>query len=441
MALSPNPQQTTMSAIDRAFIKAYGNDELIDALPPVPQGSNGRDRPSGKPIDKPVVKALAQTSAPAQSAMPKVESALPPPMTLGAPSGASSTRATNRRVARTSTAASPTPLTLTSSPSIHPEVAAPMVNPLGGIVNRPATVAGQRTEESRRMPKPLSATSVVPTPHASFSAPNSSMSQPTAPSKVQPEALQANIAKYAADSRWRVDAKHHEQQLITAPNLKTSLAAFEVDQFAWPSAHAAINNLAADEPDQLARQLSQQAKQGVKVIAVVAALSGDGCTTISQCLAQCAGRAGLRTVLVDGNFARPSLAESFGLGIDEGFEAVLAGQSQVCDVLVESIDDQFTVLPLKCAVNAELLQSSQPLQAAAMRTLRDDFDLVLIDIGAEMFTTLDFDGHAQRLLLPNIDAAIVVRDGRTSNRTVNALCHRLSEQQIKPLGVIENRCA
>ncbi len=117
-----------------------------------------------------------------------------------------------------------------------------------------------------------------------------------------------------------------------------------------------------------------------KVIVVTSAVPGEGKTTLAVSLARVAARAGLKTVVVEGDMRRPSVAETFGGGAREfGLIEVLTGANALEECLAK--DSRSDALYLPCihgpAVPTDLLNSQAMKNLVA--ALRKSCDLVIMD--------------------------------------------------------------
>jgi capsular exopolysaccharide synthesis family protein len=105
----------------------------------------------------------------------------------------------------------------------------------------------------------------------------------------------------------------------------------------------------------------------------------EGTTAVACGLAIAMAETGARVVLVDANLRTPGVGRYLALGPGPGLAEVLAGRASVGEVLRDSLDGRLTVVP--CGMPAtdpgELLAS--PRLGAAVRTLTETFDVVLVD--------------------------------------------------------------
>ncbi len=215
-------------------------------------------------------------------------------------------------------------------------------------------------------------------------------------------------------------------------------AALEVDGFAWPSICEVLIEHAASELESLADRIQRQAADAAQTIALVGIDEGDGVTTVLLCLAQILANREQRVCLVDGNFRRPGLADCLGLEPDRGLESALAGQAALHEVLVESIGDRLTVLPLAAPLHSEDIERSKLRQTVTLGELRDCFDIVLIDGGSIAQATTRASSMLQS---GTVDAAIIVGNQTAAAEAWQRTQNVLERWNVPCCGAIVNRCA
>ncbi len=228
--------------------------------------------------------------------------------------------------------------------------------------------------------------------------------------------------------------QHSKQRTIVGKNSPD--VALEVDRLVLPVACRLLLEQADEELESAASVVGEQLNNGSQILAIVSTDEGEGCTTVALCLTHRLAARGTRVCLVDGSFARPRLAGIVGLEPDCGLESVLAGESALSEVLIESIEDRLTLLPLCKPLRAEEIERAKLRHTVTLGALRDQFDVVLIDAGCAGSPT----GRINILDGGSIDAAILVG---TANRQPMAWdrARRAIEQRSVPcLGAIENRC-
>jgi Mrp family chromosome partitioning ATPase len=213
----------------------------------------------------------------------------------------------------------------------------------------------------------------------------------------------------------------------------------EVDSFHWPRACLRISHAAGDALDTLAREVLQPMRSGQRVVAVAGCRQGDGCTTLVLAMARCLGQDGRNVVMVDADFSHPVLARRLGLLPRHGWDAVLAGRAELAEVAIESLADRLAVVPLReppCGEAHDFGSASDP--AAMMAVLRENYDVVLVDLGP-------FGRRGSRSSpLPEpdgswIDTLVLVHRARSVSAEELARTRRqVAAAGIAELGIVEN---
>ena len=214
-------------------------------------------------------------------------------------------------------------------------------------------------------------------------------------------------------------------------------AAFEVPRWNWPPIVSHVTLAASTGFSSLATLIEQRAREGRKVVVVTGAKHGEGRTTVAFVLARLMGARKTRVALVDADFERPQIADRLQLQVHTGWEDILAGDQPLEEGLVESVGDQVTVLPLRAPM-PELLRSAQLPMAQSIEQLRKAFDVVLLDTGplVDDAAAVDF---AATFYGARIDDALIVRDVKHSNsEQVRQVGHRLSAAGIAHWDIVEN---
>jgi MinD-like ATPase involved in chromosome partitioning or flagellar assembly len=166
-----------------------------------------------------------------------------------------------------------------------------------------------------------------------------------------------------------------------------------------------------------------------------------GATTATACLARLLTEAGKSVAVVDGDFETAALAGSLGVAAEHGWERVLAGDAPLADVVIQSLGDSLTLLPLVQggAAAAERLDSIHATITAGV--LRYHYDLVLFDLGA---ATDQRQGPIARRLARRcrLDAVVLVGDAAARvSAGQSTLFHSAPELADICLGVIDNPSA
>jgi hypothetical protein len=105
-------------------------------------------------------------------------------------------------------------------------------------------------------------------------------------------------------------------------------------------------------------------------------------------------------------------------------------------VLIESLEDHLTLLPLSKPLGADTIERSKLRQTVTFGELRDQFDIVLIDagcVGSPRARCSILDGGS-------IDAAILVGCASDEQIAWQRARRALEHWGIPCWGAIENRC-
>ncbi len=390
-----------MTALDRAFIKAYGRPRRSGAAPaparpPAPTSVEFERGPAQHRIDP------AESTSPATAAEPPAPTVEATAPTLTAPT-----------LAAASSAALP------SIEQIHRHAletvgsASPEAEALEAVRN---SVAATAADLSRAWPARFSADS-----RSLFDAqPVVGQSETPAPAAAVPAASTARPLSTFAPAVPAADP--------VSPLL-------EVDRFEWP---AECNALCATSPgalDPFVSRLMSGAAEGMSRVALVGVAAAAGPTTAAMCLARRAGGQGANWVLVDADFARPRLAGRLGILGQAGWPRVLAGERELGEVMIASLEDRFAIVP--CEPAAALEPWSSPRTAEVFDLLADAYDLVLVDAGTVGPGSVEHLSAFGRMA--HLAAVYLVYDARTTSAVeVSACARRLSEAGLRVAGAIEN---
>ena len=301
--------------------------------------------------------------------------------------------------------------------------------------------------------------SVIPPPHAKFS-----QSSPQSTAKMKQA---SSIAPTIADSQ---DLKSSDQKTVSTSSrsgsqsgprklqspaeqsTKAPLSSFagmtdlttpgalprpalEVDAVRWPTMCETLLQLHGDRFDRMAVEICREAGLGQKITAITGLRRGEGRTTLALCLARrlAAGRASV--ALVDADFFNPSLAAHLHIAIDRGWEAVLRSEETLWEVMIESVSDRLTIVPLSSSAAEETTPAAFRI-AATLNELAEHYDVVLVDAGPILTESYD----SQWLLEPdlNVHNVILAHDVRhTQPHRLAAGCVQLAEAKRRQLGIAE----
>ena len=157
--------------------------------------------------------------------------------------------------------------------------------------------------------------------------------------------------------------------------------AWEVDNFQWPEVVTRLETDPIAGVSTASAALAGTIGVSNKMLAVAGVDEKVGTTTLSLLLARGLAKQGLSVALVDADFEHPSLAESLGVRIQDGWEAAIDGRLPLEEVCVASVSDGVTLVPL--VQDTKISATSASLAAAELlKQLCSEFDFVLIDAGS-----------------------------------------------------------
>lgn len=230
---------------------------------------------------------------------------------------------------------------------------------------------------------------------------------------------------------------HSRSSITVESNPNEVRAAFEVRRFAWPHL---IDNLVRRTRDQLSGMEAKLLGSGqhTPVIMVCSPAAGAGSTTLALVMARWFCKKGYRTALCDTNFASPQIAEQLSVVPQVGLAEVIDENIPLAEAMIESLDDQLTLIPLKEQVDHPLDWDQHPIWEKTMAMLHDQYDVVILDAGAwdDAITVLDLWGPPDSVR-PN--AAVIVHQPEKSfeDRAAN-LARRLRGMGIGNCHLAEN---
>ena len=201
----------------------------------------------------------------------------------------------------------------------------------------------------------------------------------------------------------------------------------------WPETVLALERSHGERFTRMAEALEEtRAQQHIKVLLFTSCHRAEGRTTLVLALARALARRPGRTLLVDADLTGPMLARQLGLRPDFGLEDVVDDGVALSEALVESPDDNLTLLPLRAAVSSPREFLAKPAWSVLLAKVRREFDLVLVD-GSPLFT-----GLSATVMHRSVDAAILVRHpGLTGDRALRRAQEVLEAGGIPLLGLAE----
>jgi capsular exopolysaccharide synthesis family protein len=234
------------------------------------------------------------------------------------------------------------------------------------------------------------------------------------------------VANRAGEIRHRVEPKHQGTLYPMPPPEEGILKARAIG--------VADENFAlADEYDRLAVQvMAAAAKTHFKKILIASAKQGEGRTTVLLNLAAALERAGQRVLVVDCDFARPSVGRILEMEMELSLSDLVQQSVRADFGLMRSGRWGFSALPLReNIVNPiQLLTSSGFIEM--VRVLTDRYDFVLFD-SSPMLATVHWQVIAQMVE----KMLLVVRPGASDVNEMAQAVRQLKQSDI--IGVVLNQ--
>ncbi|RYE99122.1 MAG: capsular biosynthesis protein, partial [Oxalobacteraceae bacterium] len=169
----------------------------------------------------------------------------------------------------------------------------------------------------------------------------------------------------------------------------------------------------------------------MRVVGITSARAGEGKSTTAACLARIAAISGRRTLLIDGDIRRPSIASIFGLSPQVGLTEVLAEEGQVRDALLRDERSGAYILPSLIQRFEHRHINSEANLHQLMQRIGQVFDIVIIDTAPSLAAV------ESRLLMNFVDQAfMVVRWKHTPVPIVRSALRRLASVRVRMSGII-----
>lgn len=212
-----------------------------------------------------------------------------------------------------------------------------------------------------------------------------------------------------------------------------------IDAVSWPRSSRRLRLVADRQIERLAEAIRNTASAGSKIIGVAGFSHGEGCTTVLLAVALRIVELGRKTLLLDGDVARPKLAEQLALDNETGWRDVALGSLELEDVVTESEADNLAILPYQGRKTS--LQPQDPSEHAIttfIKRLRSHYDVVLVDLGGSL-TNGGIHTTLAEKLAEQTDSILTVQNVRaTSPSDLATLQQHLSQLGLQEAGIIEN---
>jgi succinoglycan biosynthesis transport protein ExoP len=174
--------------------------------------------------------------------------------------------------------------------------------------------------------------------------------------------------------------------------------------------------------------------QGAQVVGLTSSAPGEGKSTLAVMLARVSALAGRRTLLIDGDLRRPSIARVLELTPKLDLEDVLTGKNWIEEALIRDEKSGAWILPTitKPFTPNEIV--GREVMEVMLIEARRRFDLIIID-AAPVLAAVD-----ARALLQHVDAMLmVVRWNMTPLPMIRAALKKIRPLGIEPAGIILSR--
>jgi Mrp family chromosome partitioning ATPase len=213
---------------------------------------------------------------------------------------------------------------------------------------------------------------------------------------------------------------------------------WEVDGFSWPTQVEDLYVREANYFRYAGQKLREANQEGLLVLGISSSNTGEGCTTLALCLARAAADAGIKVALMDLDLDQPQLAAQMGVRFEHCWLDAMDGDLPLGEAAIASLESDITLLPLnRRSVNSGAALSD-PRVGTLVRSVAQQVDLVILDLGALAASKNVADQPGQ--VCP-LDAAIVVRDMRhTSKQQTLATATQLRSMGVAAVGIAENHC-
>ncbi len=211
----------------------------------------------------------------------------------------------------------------------------------------------------------------------------------------------------------------------------------QVDRLDWPAVSDRLLEAVPKEIGRLAAAIRRAAGLGRRVIGLAGGAAGEGCTTLVATVARYLADRDVGVVLVDADDTEPGLAGQLGLLVEVGWEDVAGGQIALEDALIESDGTGLAVLPRR-GTQTEIATTNRLPPAGLLDQLRHHYDVVLVDLGAQLVRQVESETPTGRWL----DAVVWVHNAGPAGESIpTQLRSRVRGCGLCELGTVENFAA
>ncbi len=189
------------------------------------------------------------------------------------------------------------------------------------------------------------------------------------------------------------------------------------------------------------RNIPDTERRKARVVLICSALPGEGKTTTAIALARTYAVSGQRTLLIDCDLRKPSVASYFKLQQQDGLIDYLTSEKDDSELVVTPVLDQLSNLELVTAGSRSTQPTDQlvnsPRFASLLEVVRDAFDVIVID-SPPLLPVVD-----TRYLAQMADIAVlIVRFSNTTQGEVREASHQVQDALrpgVRMLGVLNRQ--
>ena len=170
-----------------------------------------------------------------------------------------------------------------------------------------------------------------------------------------------------------------------------------------------------------------------KVLVVTSAEGGEGKTAFSTQLAASLGRAGSKTLLIDGDLRLPTAHKVFGLPIEPGLSDILHGKIEPDEAIHETVAANVYMIPAGKADQRTIAAIARGDIQYLFDQLRDSFDYIIVDTSPVLPVpyTYDLARHADGVVMAMLQ-------GRSRTTKVREACTKLKRVGANLIGAVLN---
>ena len=303
--------------------------------------------------------------------------------------------------------------------------------------------------ENLRVDKPASSGFANSTPSFKPSRPHfmRSRQKPSSPS-VEPPAPEPELSlKPAAEVKPAEPELISETTIAVPENLvsevvaeepaeiavPTEVAAWDVDDFRWPSVVSEITSADESPIESLVEHCLTMLGTDQSRLVITSPARGAGCSTIAMAIAKAASADGKQVLLIDADLENPSLSQEIGLVPHISWSSAARFGQPACEATIRSQQTELCVMPLgKIAVRSSLPDHLMDRLSEMVAPVEREFDLVVIDAGPISQLLAEASGSTKFG-----DAAILVHGDETQTSIASA-GHQLTSAGVSNLIAVQN---